>query len=196
MKIFVLSPYPEYVLPALHGFGAEVLDTTESPEVLAPMIGPDDWAISFGYRYLIGPVMLQKFRGKAVNIHISMLPYNRGADPNFWSFFDNTPKGITIHRIERGLDTGPIYDQCEMRFEPGHTLKTSYETLQRAASLHFAAIWDHIYDGTITPREQPEAGTYHRSADKNHWMGLLPLGWDAPVRQVEELGEQHRGRSV
>ena len=42
---------------------------------------------------------------------MSFLPYNRGSHPNFWSFIDDTPKGITIHEIDEGADTGNIVFQ-------------------------------------------------------------------------------------
>ena len=38
-------------------------------------------------------------------MHISYLPFNRGAHPNYWSFKDNSPKGVTIHFIDNGIDT-------------------------------------------------------------------------------------------
>lgn len=190
MKILLLSPYPGLLIPAVHG--EEILTSTEPPAAW-----PDaDWAISFGYRYLIGPPTIQKLRGNIINIHVGLLPWNRGADPNFWSFFDNTPKGITIHQVDQGLDTGPVYGQCEMQFNDGQTLKTSYEGLQRAASLYFAAIWPDIRDGKLEPKSQPLGGTYHRSADKTPWMEQLPLGWDTPVKTVEELGREFHGRAV
>ena len=53
---------------------------------------------------------------QAINLHISYLPFNRGAHPNFWSFVDNSPKGVTIHEIDEGLDTGPIIHQKKLSF--------------------------------------------------------------------------------
>ena len=47
-------------------------------------------------------------------MHISYLPYNRGFYLNFWSFIDNTKKGVTIHYIDEGIDTGDIIFQKEV----------------------------------------------------------------------------------
>ncbi len=52
-----------------------------------------------------------------INLHISFLPWNRGAHPNFWSFYDDTPKGVTIHLIDEGIDTGAIIYQKEITFD-------------------------------------------------------------------------------
>lgn len=189
-KILLLSPNPGLLVPAVHQ--EEILTSME-----VPAAWPDaDWAISFGYRYLIGKPTIQKFRGQIINIHVGMLPWNRGADPNYWSFFDNTPKGITVHQVDSGLDTGPIYGQCDMRFNDGQTLKTSYEALQRAASLYFTSIWPDIRDGKLQPKDQPPGGTYRRSADKTPFMDHLPLGWDTPVSTIEELGRAYRGQTI
>ena len=39
---------------------------------------------------------------------MSFLPYNRGSHPNFWSFVENTPKGVSIHEVSNGIDDGDI----------------------------------------------------------------------------------------
>ena len=50
-----------------------------------------DYLISYSYRYILPGVVLNYFNGKAINLHISLLPWNRGADPNIWSFLEDTP---------------------------------------------------------------------------------------------------------
>ena len=65
-----------------------------------------DWLISFGFRYIIDKKILDSFKKRAINLHVSYLPWNRGADPNLWSIYENTPKGVTIHQIDSGVDTG------------------------------------------------------------------------------------------
>ena len=62
--------------------------------------------ISYNYKYLIDEDVIKYMKNKIVNLHISLLPWNRGANPNLWSFIDNTPKGVTIHQVSAGLDEG------------------------------------------------------------------------------------------
>ena len=87
-----------------------------------------DFIISFGYRHIIKEDIINKFINKIINLHISYLPYNKGADPNLWSYLENTPKGVTIHYMDKGLDTGDIIVQKEVcgNIETD-TLKTSYD---------------------------------------------------------------------
>ena len=70
-----------------------------------------DWIISYGYRHLISEEIIKYLKNPIINLHISYLPFNRGAHPNYWSFKEKTIKGVTIHFIDSGIDTGPILIQ-------------------------------------------------------------------------------------
>tara|TARA_A100001015_G_C14694995_1_gene595951 strand:- start:184 stop:570 length:387 start_codon:yes stop_codon:yes gene_type:complete len=76
-----------------------------------------DLIICYGYRHKIGKEILSKYKNKIINLHISYLPYNKGAHPNFWSFADNTPSGVTIHEVNEDLDSGRIIYQKKIDFE-------------------------------------------------------------------------------
>ena len=75
-----------------------------------------DIIISFGYKKIIKKKILKLVKRPILNLHISYLPFNRGTHPNFWSFVDGTPAGVTIHEVEKGIDTGPILFQKKIRF--------------------------------------------------------------------------------
>jgi len=69
---------------------------------------------------------------RAINLHPSLLPWNRGAHSNFWSFLEDTPKGVTIHIIDEGIDTGDILLQKKIKFDQSkETLRSSYGRLQQ-----------------------------------------------------------------
>ena len=63
--------------------------------------------ISFGYKRIIKESIIKKLNRPIINLHMSFLPFNKGAHPNFWSFVENTPKGVSIHEIEKNIDSGP-----------------------------------------------------------------------------------------
>ena len=48
-----------------------------------------DFILSFGFRKIISENFIKKLKKPIFNIHLSYLPFNRGAHPNFWSFIDN-----------------------------------------------------------------------------------------------------------
>ena len=144
-----------------------------------------DYLISFGYRYLVKENVLNFFKGKAINLHISLLPWNKGADPNLWSLLENTPKGVTIHQIDSGLDTGKIFCQKEIYFGENETLKSTYNLLNDAMIELFKVNWIKIKNEKLKPKAQIGAGTYHKSSDKKNYMHLLTNGWDTSIKDIE-----------
>ena len=121
-----------------------------------------EWLISYSYRYIISKEILQLVDKRALNLHISLLPWNKGAQPNLWSFLENTPKGVTIHMIDEGLDTGDILIQKEIVFdEEKETLLSSYDKLNVEIQELFKAQWDEIKTRQIMPYAQCGSGSYH-----------------------------------
>ncbi len=76
-----------------------------------------DFVISFGYKHILSKELLLNTAAPIINLHISYLPWNRGAHPNFWSFYDETPSGVTIHLVDEGIDTGPIIYQKKVNLD-------------------------------------------------------------------------------
>ena len=55
------------------------------------------------------------------NVHPSPLPAYRGGSPEFWQLADGVPESaLTVHRIDTGVDTGPIVRQERFVVEPWH----------------------------------------------------------------------------
>ena len=90
-----------------------------------------DIIISFGYRRIIAKEIIAKLNRPIVNLHISYLPYNRGAHSNFWSFINKTQKGVAIHEIDHGIDTGNIISRKKIKFRINNesTFVSTYKIL-------------------------------------------------------------------
>lgn len=196
MNVLLLSPYPECVAGMMAASGDSVDACNERISVDRLSGRGIDFIVSYGHRSLIRPEVIAVLPGRIINLHVSLLPWNRGSDPNFWSFFDATPKGVSIHRIDRGLDTGALLAQERLAFGPDETLASSYEKLRRALQALFARTWPAIRSGLLPAREQQGPGSYHRSGDKAPFFARLPLGWDSPVGLVEDMGRNHRARTL
>lgn len=192
MRILVLSPYSEGIIGAVRAANDMVFVTNEEIDVAMLRRLSVDWIVSYGYRHLVREPVLSEWRNRVINLHISLLPYNRGADPNFWSWFDGTPKGVTIHQIDEGMDSGPILVQREVAFAGDETLFSSYERLRVELEQLFRASWPEIRTGAMQAVPQTSAGTLHRRADKIEFFAGLAQGYGTPVRQIEERGEAHR----
>ena len=118
-----------------------------------------DFIVSYNYKYIISKEIIECVGGKAVNLHISLLPWNRSYHPNVWSFLDDTPKGVTIHYIDAGIDTGDIIIQKGVYIdEDKETLKSSYEILHREIQALFKENWNKIKNGEIAPQKQTGGG--------------------------------------
>lgn len=144
------------------------------------------------YRFILTKDVVAEVRGRAVNTHISLLPWNRGADPNFWSFFDDTPKGSSIHFLDEGVDTGPLIARREMNFDPAETLVTTYDKLRELVVEIFVEYWPQVRAGTVQGVPQEHRGTYHQSTEIALFRGMLSKGWDTTVGEVAELGRKWR----
>ncbi|NMB41698.1 MAG: phosphoribosylglycinamide formyltransferase [Firmicutes bacterium] len=62
-----------------------------------------------GYMRLVSPLIINKFRGRIMNIHPSLLPSFPGLE-GIKQALDYGVKvsGCTVHLVDEGLDTGPI----------------------------------------------------------------------------------------
>ena len=144
-----------------------------------------DFLISYNYRFILKGDVLELFwSNRAINLHISYLPWNRGADPNFWSFAENTPKGVTIHYVDEGIDTGDIIVQKEVILGNEETLKSAYEKLHVEIQILFTNNWSRISNRTCYRQKQTNTGSTHHVKDRGRFMHLLKKGWDTPVREI------------
>lgn len=143
-----------------------------------------DYIISYGYQYILKDELLRMFPGRVINMHIAYLPWNRGTDPNMWSFLEDTPKGVTIHMIDPGIDTGGILAQTEVEFAPNDTLSSSYARLSERIEKLFIKIWPEVKSGRIKATAQQQGGSFHLAKEKKQVEHLLHSGWDTPVADL------------
>jgi len=191
MNILLLGPYRKSLIDFLSSFGDKVT-TAETPLTGdSECICNIDFIISYGYRHILKKDILNKFPNKAINFHISLLPWNRGADPNFWSFLEDTSKGVSIHYLDYGIDTGGILAQQEIDYLPEDTLRSSYERLSKTMEELFRKVWPNIRSEKQESVPQPDGGSYHRLSDRTEFEYLLTKGWDTPVADL--VGKAKRG---
>jgi methionyl-tRNA formyltransferase len=177
MHVLLLGPEDSPLGPWLRARGETVTATSS-------LVGPEasaDFLVSYGYRYILRRPVLDRFGDRAINLHVSLLPWNRGADPNLWSFVDDTPKGVTIHHLDEGVDTGDIIAQREVLMGSDETLRTSYQKLQVALQQLFQEQWPLIREGRAPRHPQRGPGSRHLLRDKEALLAALPAGWDTPV---------------
>lgn len=87
------------------------------------------------------------------NCHLSLLPFNRGKNPNVWPIIDGTPAGVTIHQIDEGIDSGLIVFQQEVVVDILDTGESLYRRLCQAMLELFKSKCDEIVRGDFTFKE-------------------------------------------
>ena len=190
-KILFLGPEEMPLINWLRKQGNNVIQTTDKISVGFLQQENFDFLISYGYRHIIKKTVLDKFPSRAINLHISYLPFNRGADPNFWSFIENSPKGVTIHYLDEGVDTGDIIVQKKVNFDSdGETLATTYQKLHQEIQILFKNNWLDIKKGTCNRFKQASGGSEHKIKDRQKLEFLLENGWNTPVKILQEFSNQ------
>lgn len=190
MKILFLGYEHSRLIPWLRSQDCEVLNVQDPIHSASLDLGAFDYLISYGYRHILKKDVLSRFENRAINLHISLLPWNRGADPVFWSFLEGTPNGITIHYIDTGVDTGDIIAQKRIDFPDSVTFKVAYDSLKEAIEPFFMERWPLIRSGQAPREKQNHGGTFHKKADRLPLEHLLTQGLDTPVSALIESGRR------
>ena len=124
-----------------------------------------DFIITVYWAYLLKPEIFNSV-GDTINFHPAFLPINRGWYPHVHSIIDGSKLGVTLHRIDKGADTGPIWIQKEIKLTNYDTAKTIYEKLQTEIVDLFKNNWGNIKNGKIKPFHQDHSkAIYHKKLE-------------------------------
>lgn len=144
-----------------------------------------DLVVSVGFNHLVPLDILNVPQYGALNLHPSLLPYNRGKSPNVWPIIEETPAGVTLHVMNAEFDTGDIVAQREVDTVFSDTGKDLHQRLEQAQFDLFTKEWPKIEAGEIKRMPQDgEAGTYH---SKDDFIQLCELNPDEEVRVKDFL---------
>jgi methionyl-tRNA formyltransferase len=144
-----------------------------------------DAAVVAAYGLILPPAMLDAPRRGCLNIHASLLPRWRGAAPIQAAILaGDTCSGITIMRMDAGLDTGPMLLAESVPIGPHTTASTLHDVLaELGARLVLRAL-----DEDPPPRPQPEDGaTYAPKLTRENGGIDWSRGVDFIERQVRAL---------
>ena len=118
-----------------------------------------------------------------LNIHASLLPRWRGAAPiNAAILHGDDQSGITIMKMNAGLDTGPILSQESVRIKSDETAGSLFESLsQLGAKLLLETLPDYISGELMTQSQSDQGVTYAGMLKKQD--GELVFSY--PAEQLE-----------
>lgn len=78
-----------------------------------------------GYMRILSPEFVSRYPGRILNIHPSLLPKYPGLNAQQRALeAGETVTGCTVHRVEEGVDSGPVLLQRKVPIEPGDTVES------------------------------------------------------------------------
>jgi len=140
-----------------------------------------DLMVVAAYGLILPQAVLDLPRLGCINIHASLLPRWRGAAPIQRAIAaGDAETGVTIMRLDAGLDTGPMLLRRGVPIGATDTAATLHDTLARLGA---EAIVDALADlESLVPTPQPADGaTYATKIDKRE----AALDWRQPAQQLE-----------
>lgn len=194
MNILILGPQTrnQKINDFLHSHGYHVSITNEKITLAQLQQNHIDYAIINGYAPILKEPIISTYSHRIINIHPTYLPYGRGIYGNFWSFFEQTPKGVSLMFIDQGIDTGDIIARKPVHLDPYLTLQTSWQILYQEVENLFCEKWNPIAHNSIQPIPQNqlnEPGSYHSRQQSENMIARLPLKWDTPLYEIEKMGK-------
>ena len=136
-----------------------------------------DLAVVAAYGLILPLPILKAPKAGCINVHASLLPRWRGAAPIQRAILDGDEMtGVTIMRMEEGLDTGPMLLQRELPLEG----KNAGQVTEELARLGADALLAWLAEPT-QPVPQPDEGvTYAAKVNKAE----MRIDWTRPAMQV------------
>lgn len=153
--------------------------TLRDPQEQARFAALDsDLAVVAAYGLILPKPILEAPRGGCINVHASLLPRWRGAAPIQRAILaGDEVTGVTIMRMEEGLDTGPML----LKRQTAVAQKTAGELTDELAKLGAKALVDWLQKPT-PPVPQPDEGvTYASKIDKSE----ARIDWSKSAVDIE-----------
>lgn len=142
---------------------------------------PDLVLLSLEYDRLLHP---SKFKsGSLYNIHFSYLPAYKGMYTSIWPILNGeTFSGVTLHRIDPGIDTGDIINQAKFDIDINDTSRVLYSKYLENSIQLFKENYQLLLSGSVASKRQPIIGsTYYSKSSidfKNITIDLKKTGFE------------------
>ncbi|CAK0743970.1 10-formyltetrahydrofolate:L-methionyl-tRNA(fMet) N-formyltransferase [uncultured Gammaproteobacteria bacterium] len=142
-----------------------------------------DAAVVVAYGLILPPAVLEAPRLGCYNIHASLLPRWRGAAPIQRALLaGDRETGITIMRMDAGLDTGPMLLREPVAIGPATTATDLHDRLSELGARLIVDALAGVVAGTLRPQAQPDHGeTYAAKLDRSEGR----LDWTGAAEMIE-----------
>jgi methionyl-tRNA formyltransferase len=172
-------------IAASHGIPLVKVRNINEAESLAAIREADlDWLFIIGWSQIARADVLSAPRLGALGIHPTLLPVGRGRASIPWAIIKALPEtGVTLFRLDEGVDTGPILGQERLALAPDETATTLYARVVDAHRTLIRAHLSSLLDGSARAEAQDER---HATV----WPGRTPA--DGELRPDMTVGDVDR----
>ena len=149
-----------------------------------------NFIISSGYPYKINDMIVSHLKNKIINLHATFLPWGKGIGTTFFSILLRQPTGISIHFIDKKLDTGSIILRKEVKFSNNDTTRTYYSKLLRELDSVFLNNYINILNSKIEGYDQKSFSTNTPYLSRDNFekiIEILPHGYDTKILDLLKL---------
>ncbi|MDR0787059.1 MAG: methionyl-tRNA formyltransferase [Gemmatimonadota bacterium] len=139
-------------------------------------------SVVVAYGHILKPEVLELPTLGSLNIHASLLPELRGAAPIHWAIIHGyQTTGVTIMRMEAGLDSGPILRQVEEPIRVDESMQNLAGRLAEVGAEALISTLALLEEGPVVEQVQDHSrATYAPKLSRE----IARLDWTLPALEV------------
>ncbi len=179
-----IAASPVKVAAVEHGLPVSQPETLKTDAGRADLLAwKPDLLVVVAYGLILPPAVLALPRLGCLNIHASLLPRWRGAAPIQRAILAGDPvTGVTIMRMDVGLDTGPMLLEKKVTIGAHDTGGSLHDRLAVEGAAALLEALPGYIDGTLQPVAQPADGvTYAAKIEKSEAL----IDWTRAAVEIE-----------
>ena len=171
----------KYNLPVFQPTRIRNEEAVETVRAAAP-----DVIVVVAFGQIIPKEILEMAPYGCLNVHASLLPAYRGAAPIQWAVLNGDKEsGVTIMRMDEGLDTGDMISKVVIPLDKKETSESLFDKLAAAGAQLLVDTLPSVADGTAVYEKQPEESTTAYAGMIQKQMGLID--WNKSAVELERL---------
>lgn len=142
---------------ARRGFPLKKMYNINDDEIVAAIRQAElDWLFVLESQ-IIGDAVLDAPRLGCLGMHPALLPEGRGRAVIPWAILKGlTRTGLTMFKLDAGVDTGPIVEQVVVPVAPDETATTLYAKMIQAHRTLVRMVWEDLKAGCVPLRQQDD----------------------------------------
>ena len=180
-----LVPTPVKAAALAHGLNVYQPTRIRNEEAIAVVRAMEpDVIVVVAFGQIIPKEILDMAPHGCINVHASLLPAYRGAAPIQWAVLNGEKEtGVTIMRMDEGLDTGDVIAKVIVPLDEKETSESLFDKLSAAGAKLLAETLPSIGDGTAVYEKQPEESPTAYAGMIKKQMGLID--WNRSAVEIE-----------